>query len=472
MRRVAAGAVAAIAAVAAGCGSGERAQGVPEGAAKAPADAVAFVSLRTNRASAQWKRTTAVMRKLPAGTNILESFDEARGAIGPETDVVWLDFADGGGNHVILTKPSDLARLKMLAAPDNFRYATLSGGWVAIGDQADVYKNEVKGEKLDGDKGFKHAFAKLDESAEVRAWVRGTAVQDALDRTLAREGAAPRITHEAGNLRALAASARAEAGGVRFDIYGVIEPPPAPATFARKLPDLIPADAILYVGATRLDVPTRLVLRMVADSKPRFRAQLEQVESVLGVTLEGDIYPLLERESALVVSPYPRFPSVMFVQKVADQTKADAVLRRLGAVAQVSGAVAVEPTRIEGVYAQQLTFRSQHVTVYAGVAHGMLYVTNARRSAADLIAGPRRPPLARDARFRFAWDRAKAPSKVAAFAYGDVSRGVPFVFDLVRRRGATVPPAVVANAKAVDDSLLYLVPDDDGLRLSGFTAIK
>jgi hypothetical protein len=54
---------------------------------------------------------------------------------------------------------------------------------------------------------------------------------------------------------------------------------------------------------------------------------------------------------------------------------------------------------------------------------------------------------------------------VTALAYGDVQRGLQLL------RGA-VPPGTAANAKPFERALLYLVPDEDGLRLAGFTAIE
>jgi hypothetical protein len=474
VRLAAAAAVALGAALAAGCGGGGNGS-LPVGAGKAPADAPAFVSLRTDPSSAQWKRAVKLAARFPALSSQLARLERYEDALGPELDLVWLDFANGGDDVVALTKPRALTRLKTLLRPNGSDYSTLSGGWIAIASDRELidrYKRRAGGEKLDGDKAFENGFGKLDRGAAVRAWVRGSTAQAALDRSLAIGGAAPRITHDAGDLHSLAAAAKAASDGVGVDAYGLIAPRPNAATFAPSLQDVVPAGAALYVAATRLDRPTRLLLRMVGDSKPGFERQLAQVESVLGITLESDVYPLLHGESALAVYPGPtRVPPILFLQKVGDQAKADSVLRRLAAVAQLSGSARVETVTIAGATAQKLTFKGSAVAVYGGVSDGKLFVSDSGKLVAGFLGG-RSPALGDDPRFRDARRAAKMPARVAALAYADLRRGLPYVLELARRSGGRVPSSATANTKPLASSLLYLAGDGDGLRISGFTTIK
>jgi hypothetical protein len=468
----AAAAALAVAALAAGCGSSGGGNGsLPDGAAKAPADARAFVSLKTDPSSGQWKQTLALARKFPALAPQLGRLERYKDAAGAETDVVWLDFANGGRDVVLLTKPRNLAKLKTLVEPDSSSHEKLSGGWVAVGDRPVLDRFRRDGDKLDGDKSFKGGFAKLDESSAIRAWVRGRSVQDALDRALVEGGAAPRITHDAGDLGAVTAEARAAPAGVRFDAYGLIDPPPNVSAFSPSLQSVVPAGALLYVGAAGLDRPTRLILRMVGDSKPNFGRQLAQVQSVLGISLKNDVYPLLKGESALALYPRGPVPGVLFLQKVADEGKAAAVLERIGAVAQLSGEAQVVPVRIGAISGHKLTFKGSSVSVYDGVTHGYLFVADTIELARQVVEGGGRT-LGDEPLFRQARQSAKLPSKVAAVAYGDLRRGLPFVFSLARRSGQTLPPAAVPNTKPLQHALVYLAADGDGLRVSGFTAIK
>jgi hypothetical protein len=471
VRRVAAAAIVAAAAVA-GCGGGGGADGLPAGAAKAPADAVAFVSLKTDPKSAQWKQALKLASRFPGLASRLDQLGRYKDAVGSELDVVWLDFANGGDDVVALTKPRRLAALKVLLDSDT-RYSTLPGGWIAVGDRA-VRDRLGGGKRLDADKGFEEAFVKLDKAAAVRAWVRGAPVQGALDRSLARSGAAPRITHDLGDLHAIVATAKAEGDGVRVDGRGLIDPRPKPKTFTPSLAAAFPAGAELYVAATHLEDPTRLVLRMVAESNPNFDAERARVESVLNISLSRDVYPLLHDEAAVALYRGSPVPRLVFVQKVGDEAEADSLLRRISAVVQLSGSADVGTIQVGGTTVQTLTstaFGRNPVTIYDGVVGGKLFVTDARPLVEQLVRGPQRS-LGDDARFGAARRRAKLPGKVAAFAYGDLRSGIPFAFGLARMVGNGVPPAAIANTEPLESGLVYLVPDGDGLRLSGFTAIK
>ena len=470
MRQPAAATLVAAVLATTGCGGGGGGA-LPPGASKSPAGAVAFVSLRTDASSGQWKQATKLARRFPALADQLGRLERYRRALGPETDVVWVDFANDGDDFALLTKPKNLARLKTLLEPETTTYSSLGDGWVAVGDYANVFRRRANGGHLDGDDDFKDAFAKLDDSAAVRAWVRGEAVQSALDRALASGGAAPRITHDLGDLKSLAGIGRAESGGARIELRGTIDPAPDPATFKPSLPDSTPGGAILYVSSTHLDAPTRALLRMVAESNPNFETQLKQVEGVLGLTLENDVYPLLKGESAMAVYPGGRIPPSLFEQKVGDEQKADSLLRRFSAIAQASGQVEVETPTIAGTTVQKLTFAGSSVTIYDGVAKGRIFVSTSQDLARQVISGPA-TTLADDPQFRAARDAAKLPDEVAAFAYSDLKEGLPYVFRLAAQSGDTVTPSARANTKPLQNALVYLVKDGDDLKLSGFTAIK
>jgi hypothetical protein len=74
--------------------------------------------------------------------------------------------------------------------------------------------------------------------------------------------------------------------------------------------------------------------------------------------------------------------------------------------------------------------------------------------------------------YRSARDGANVPSKVAAFAYGDMENGLPYVLRLAAQSGTNVPPQAFANVKPLHGAVVYLVKDGDALRISGFQTIK
>ena len=473
MTRASAAVLAALALVAAGCGGGGGAGSLPEGAGRAPDSAPAFTALKTDASSEEWQNARKLAAKFPAVAPMLDTVEKYRSAFGPELDVVWLDFANGGNDVVALTKPSEIDKLKALLGADTST-ADAGDGWLALADDPatlDRFKQEASGDKLDSDDEFEHAFGKLDSEAVVRAWVRGAPVQAALDRALESGGAAPGITHDVGDLKSISGEGHAETDGARVSVYGVIDPAPDLATFSPSLPDSTPGGAVLYVSTTELDAPTRVILRMVGESNPNFDTQLSQVEGVFGLTLKDDIYPLLKGESALAVYRGGRIPPILFQQKVDDEKKADGLLRRFSSIASLAGGVGVDTQDIEGTTVQKLTFESANVTIWDGVVKGRVFVTNAEELAREMVTHPEHT-LAEDELFRSAREAAGLPDKVAAFAYGDLQNGLPYIFRVVEEGGSVIPPAARANTKPLHSAFVYLVKDGDALRMSGFVTIK
>jgi len=491
MRRLWTVAAVASALAAAGCGGGGGGGGsVPDGAGIAPASSIAFVSVRTDFSSAQWKQVTKLAGRFPGTpqliaelekqTNGLDFEQDVKPALGPEVDLVWFDAAGNGNDVVGLTKPDTKAKLETLLQKSRSKGESKAvtmqvGDWVAISDsqaKLDRFKTASAGDKLADDKEFKQAFEELDSAASVRSWTSGEFVQSALDRSLATSGAPPRLSHDLGDLHGISAAAKAEDEGASVELDGLIDPTPDPGTFSPSLPDDVPGGALLYVSTTRLDAQVRTILRLVARSKPNFETQLSQVEGVLGLSLENDIYPLLKDESALAVYPgTSQIPRVLFLQKVDDESKADSLLRRLGAIAQLSGSIKTETVQLAGKSVQKLTFTSTPVTLYDGTAKGKVFVTNSSSLAEQAIGGPV-DSLADDPLYRSARDAAGLPGKVAAFAFGDVENGLPYMLRLAQQSGSVIPPEAFANGKPLHAAVVYLVKDGDALRISGFQTIK
>jgi hypothetical protein len=489
MRRLWAGVVLAAVTMAAGCGGGGGGGSLPDGADIAPASSIAFVSVNTDFSSDQWRKVADLAGRFPGTPQLIAQFEKQTGleltdvepALGPETDAVWLDARNDGDDVVVVTKPDSKGKLNTLLEKSREKgeaatHTLQVGDWVAIsGSKAllERFKTASEGDKLSGDDGFKHAFETLDTDSSVRAWVRGEFVQTAMDRGLAGSGAPPRLTHDVGDLEAIAGGAKAETDGASIELNGLIDPTPDPATFSPSLPDDIPSGALLYVSTTHLDAPVRTILRLVGKSIPSFETQLGQVESVLGLSLEKDIYPLLRGEDAIAVyQGTGTIPRVLFVQKIDDEQKAASLLKRFGAIAQLGGSVQVETVQLAGESVQKLTFPgTTPVAIYDGTTKGKLFVTNAEGLAEQTINGPN-DSLGDDPLFKSARDAADMPGEVAAFVFGDLQDGLPLVLRLSQQSGSTVPPEAFENVKPLHSAVVYVVKDGDALRISGFQTIK
>ena len=164
-------------------------------------------------------------------------------------------------------------------------------------------------------------------------------------------------------------------------------------------------------------------------------------------------------------------PPVLFLQRVDDETNADRLLRRISAIAQLSGQARTDSVQVAGTTVQRLQLKASSVAIYDGVAGGKIFVTNTLPLVRQVVSGPA-STLADEQLYRAALASAHVPSKVAALAYGDLKHGLPFLFYAARQSGTAVRPTAVANTRPLRSALIYLVPDPDGVKLSGSTTIK
>src|ERR1051325_3509819 len=165
MRVAAASLLAGVAFVAVGCGGGGGGgEALPAAAKVVPASAPALISIRTDFNSQQFKNALVLLRKFPGAFPALRRASVENGnvdferdvkpALGPEFDVVWLDFKNGGGNVVGLTQPKDKAKFKALAnkGPDKSATGEVNG-WSVVADsqsKIDAFRRASSRDKLDG----------------------------------------------------------------------------------------------------------------------------------------------------------------------------------------------------------------------------------------------------------------------------------------------------------------------------------
>ena len=488
MRVGAASLLAGLAVAAAGCGGGGGGgNALPAAADVVPASAPALVSLNTDFASPQWKNAPELLGKFPGAADLLRrarlesgnvDFErDVKPALGKEVDVVWLDFANGGNDVVGLTQPKNKAKFSALIAKLNSKDSTVTAevnGWAVVADsraKIDAFRRASSGDKLAGVGAFKEAMRRLDERAALRAYVAGRPVQRELDRALAQSGAAPNLTRDLARMESISATGLVEPDGIRAEAALTTDPAPKPKTYTPTLPKSLPAGALLYVSTANLADPTRTILELIARSKPNFETQLRQVETVLGLSLEQDVYPLISGEQAVAIYAAKPIPKVVFVAKVPDEGKARELLAHVLGLVKISGTLSVTTLDVGGVSVNDVTQPGSGVHGYVAVAGGKLIVTTARDLLATLVEG-KGAKLADDPLYRRARTDAKVPAKVVAMAYGDLTHGLPFAFDLAEAGGRVVPPSARANTTALRHSLVYAEQDGNTFQLFGFVAIQ
>ena len=485
MRVAAASLFAGVALAAAGCGGGGGGEGLPAAAKVVPASAPALISIRTDFNSSQFKNALVLLRKFPGAFPALRRASAQNGhvdfardvkpALGPEFDVVWLDFKNGGNDVVGLTQPKDKAKFKALANKGQDKSATGEvNGWSVFADtqaQIDAFRRASSGDKLDGVSEFKDAMAKLDANAAVRAYVAGEPVQRELDRALGRAGSPANLTRDLAQMESISAAGLIERGGVRAESALTTDPAASPKTVKPTLAGSLPSGALLYVDTADLAAPTRTILELVSRSNPKFETQLHQVETVVGLSLERDIYPLLSQEEAFALYPEAPIPKIVFVAKAPDEGRAREVLGHVLSLAKLSGELNVSTFSLGGVEVDDVSQPGGGVHVFVAVGHAKLIVSTARGLLPTLIAGTG-PKLAEDPLYKQALADSKMPSEVVGMAYADLAHGLPFAFDLAQANGNVVPPEARANTEALSHALLWAQQDGKRFTLSGFLAIK
>ena len=486
MRVRAASLIVGIGLAAGGCGGGGGGSNALPAAAKVvPANAPVLISIKTDFSSPQFRNALALLRRFPGALPALRRLSAENGhidfardvkpALGPEFDVVWLDFKNGGNDVVGLTQPRDKAKFKALVKKGPDKPATAEvNGWSVVADtqsKIDAYRRAASGDKLDGVAEFKDAMSRLDEKAAVRAYVAGAPVQAALDRALARDGAPPNLTRDLARMESISGAGFVERNGLRVEGALASDPAANPKTVAPSLAGSLPAGALLYVSTADLAAPTRTILKLVARSQPKFVTQLHQVETVLGFSLEKDVYPLLAREEAFALYADTPIPKIVFVAKAPDEGRARELLAHILQLVKISGSLTVRTSSVGGVEVDEVTEPSSGVHVFIAVTAGKLIITTARDTLPALIEG-KGPKLAGDPLYRQARADAKVPAKVVGMAYADLAHGLPFAFDLALANGSGVPNEARANTEALSHVLLYAQQDGKRFRLSGFLAIK
>jgi hypothetical protein len=455
---------------AAGCGSSSSSG--PAGAEVAPASAQLFLSVATDFDSEEWRQAEEVLENFPDSDKAVGFFlrelgiedadlrEDLEPALGPETDLVVLDFS-GDGAAVGLTQPEDQAKLEQVLATLDEEFVTREvGGWTAFSDSEanlDRFESERSEGTLAGSDPYEEVMAEVDRESLVQVFLNGEGV----------EAPVPAV-----QVPTLGLSFGAEDGGVRVEgfVDSGEEAGLLGENFAAGLPDVVPAGAMVYVGANDLEGTFSAARDMLAEAMPEFDADLARVEHELGVSLEEDVFPLFAGETAIYARPGLFIPEVTLVTEVEDEAAAMATLDKLlaGLDEYLPGVSAPTEVEIAGVTAKEIPI-TPPIALYYAAFDGRLVVTSSKDGISSLREDDDK--LADDEDFQDALEQAGMPDETSGFAYVNLEQAIPYVLGFAEQAGDQVPPMVRENLEPLQQLVVYSEQDGDAVHFAGFLGV-
>ena len=481
--RVIAGLFGGLVLLGAGCGGTETAGS--EAAGIVPAGVPAFVAVDSDLESSQWKTVDELASKFPDKQKGIDSIKkdlrgegldwdrDVKPALGPELDIVWLDFANGGENIVALMQPDD---------EDAFARAVTKGnandpsdklvyerfrGWTVMSDKQaliDRFKtmSDAADETLDRDPAFGTAMKSTPDEALAKAYVDGRKVMGAINREVTADQRT--FVRKVGSLDWAIASLAATSDGIAFDttVHGslgkLFAKASTPKPFEAKLPNHVPPNTALYLTFHG----TKGLLSRLKDNPTFASPELRPVVQVL-----GEIGTLFQGENALYVRPAASggIPEITLVAEPKAGVSGRATLDRI--VNRLRSDLGVRPRHgnVAGTPASTLGF-GEFAVHYADVG-GRLVVTDLPAG----IAGVKNPgrPLAASATYNDALRTSGMPTRTHGFLYVDVRAGTGLVQKL---SGGELPGEVTRNLKPLRSAVEYVVSRQHQLSVRMFLRIK
>jgi hypothetical protein len=454
---------------------------IPETASFAPASAAFFVSLDTDTSGDQWHKAGVLLDRFPSGDKLVADFNkenekdgvtwaQIKATLGPDTGIAGLT-ADGD-SVVMFTKspkPDDLQAL--LKKGDNPEVSKVVDGWVVAGDTmavVDRFTAAASNGKLADDSAFKDAVGHVDADGIALGYVPGRTISTAFAKSLSNEGV-PSGLGGIGQIDSLAASASAKDDGVAFDVAVKSAQASSTETFSPTLAETFPAKPLFFVDAAHLDKTLRQTLDQVQKSVPNFQQQRAQIERALGVTLDGDVLPLFKGEIGVGVygDASGSIPvTVDAVLKVDDESKAEHLMDRLGALVQLGGNGSTKKVQVGDVQATQLTFSGGEFSVLWVVDNGELQISTSSAGLAKLRGSDNR--LSDDSAYTSQLSAADVPDAVTGLVYADLQPAVPFSVGFA---GDADDAEVRDNLKPLRSIVASGTSDDGTAIFSGFVGI-
>src|SRR6266511_2257987 len=450
------------AALLAGCGGGGGKPAATGAASIVPDKVSAFVSVDSNLDSAGWKKAEALLNRFPGKDDVLSSLraslqenglsweQDVKPALGNEIDFVWLDFQNGGNNLVGITKPKDVDKFNaMLEQGSSPSVHEEIDGWTVFANgqtQLDEFKSlRDNGGRLDGDSVFNDALDGLPSDSLTKAFVRGSAIQSAIDQAIEQQGGPTGTTaDQIGKLDSFGAAVTPESSGSRIDAALSGDLKLGGSGYHADLPSSLPSGATLYLSFNNVGGRLNTLFDDYARTNPSFDQQRAQVETALGASLD-DIF-----------------------KRVSDEAKARRVIEKAAALAQLSGSVNARSVQIGAVQASE--FDVSGTAIYAAAFDGKLVITNSRASTKSMQSPGTK--LAGDPAYTAAVSGAGMPSETNGFLYANVRSGLDYAFSYAESRGSTIPAIAKDNLAPLRGLLLYTTKSGKRFVFTGFLGIE
>ncbi len=448
-------------ALVAGCTSATKPAGPAGGAEVAPRSTAALVRLDSSFSSQQSHALDALLKLFPDGEKLRASLQDAKGALGPETDLLALTAAElGKGSFLGLTQPRNPAELEALLAKHKPPLVSEEvASWRVIGgDRAaiDAFKRGRNRGSLAGTSVYREATSQPPAAPLVSVYLDGAAATSALD-AHAKTGTGP--VPGLGRISWLAGAARAEQNGLALELRvkgDEIEAKP----YAAELPAEVPAGVLLFVGFKGLDTTLDELVR-----SPAFADRLGSAAKLLGGLLD-DVVALFKEEGALYAEQGPTGPVYTLVLKVADEQAASATLSKLATLASALQQKLPETVRVAGVTATKITVGT--TDLYYALFGGKLVVSTGVGGIRSLRATTER--LADSRAWQDAVAAAAVPEQTAGILYADVNRALPIVAEHVKDKASAAE--LRRYLAPFGTALLYASVDRSVLSVKGFVSVR
>lgn len=440
--------------------------------------------MNTDTDSPQWQTVDDLASRFPDKDKATRSFTDAirkvglswerdlKPGIGPEVDLVWLDFDNGGQDFAVLLRPDDDEKFKRLTkeaeSTADFFHAKI-GEWQVLAPRQELI-DRLRSESSSGDslaetKAFRQAMDDYPDDYLLRAYVDGAAVMKA-----ARAEQDPdfqKLLPKLGRLDWLATNLRVTSDGVRWDanVHGTAGPALKGVTptrpFSPALAHEVPKDAIAYAtfhGAKGMltGLEDNPILADVPELH-RYSGLLRRIES------------LLQGENAIWVRPSSsgKVPEVTLVAEPAAGTNGAATLDRLLSRyrKELELSSLPKPTRVAGVPARVFSADPLHV-YYANVGK-RLVLTDTPAGIAALKAS--RPSLVESPDYKAALESAGMPGKTQGFVYVNVRGGMGYA---ERLANVPLPGRVKRNLSPLRSVVEYAATRPSEVQVTFFLRIK
>ncbi len=447
----------------AGCGGGSSSSdkggssGVV-GADLAPADATAFLSMKTDESSDQWTQ----MKKLLENPTIKKALDDALGgsvtisdieqALGENTVVVGFGKGENPPS-VMLTDSSDPEKLKsVLASIEGTKKAVTReiDGWTAVAETESVldqFESATKsGSKLSDSAQFKTALEGTPAEAVATAYFPGAALQDVASSAAAGTAASSVVSGAAAKqpVEWLRMSLTPTDNG--FSIEGTAKASKPLENGSTGLLSEVPGATSFVIDingkALGLDAQVQKL-----RNNDQYGSQIAQFEALLGLKLE-DLAALAGSEIAV----YGSETGLGLLIKAPDPDKVLGALDKL--VTMLASGKAPQATTIAGIQVKELTLGQ--FKLYYGAAGGNIFV------ATDQASLPGSKKLADDAAYSAAAEKLGLPDSAVAVFYVDFERLPQLIEGLgttFQQFGASVSTEITGSLKGIEgfDSILGYV---------------